>query len=57
MFKLSRDEVLRISQFVKSSDLKFSKNVYAFTQEGVVDAVTKPMPMREDLTPFGNQKE
>ena len=35
MFKLTRDEVLRISQFVISSDLKFSKNVYAFTQEGV----------------------
>ena len=30
MFKLTRDEVLRISQFVISSDLKFSKNVYAF---------------------------
>ena len=26
---------MRISQFVISSDLKFSKNVYAFTQEGV----------------------
>ena len=35
MFKLTRPEVLRISQFVISSDLKFSKNVYAFTQEGV----------------------
>ena len=35
MFKLTRDEVLRISQFVISSELKFSKNVYAFTQEGV----------------------
>src|SRR3972149_6381349 len=57
MFKLTREEVLRISQFVISSDLKFSKNVYAFTQEGVVDPVTKPMPIREDLTPFGNQKE
>ena len=35
MFKLTRDEVLRISQFVISSDLKFSKNVHGFTQEGV----------------------
>jgi hypothetical protein len=35
MFSLTREEVLRISQFVISSDLKFSKNVYAFTQEGV----------------------
>ena len=35
MFKLTRDEILRISQFVISSDLKFSKNVYAFTQDGV----------------------
>ena len=26
---------MRISQFVTSSDVKFSKNVYAFTQEGV----------------------
>ncbi|MGD0625398.1 MAG: ORF6N domain-containing protein [Thermodesulfobacteriota bacterium] len=35
VFKLTRDEIIRISQFVISSDLKFSKNVYAFTQEGV----------------------
>ena len=35
MFALTREEILRISQFVISSDLKFSKNVYAFTQEGV----------------------
>jgi len=26
---------MRISQFVISSDLKFSRNVFAFTQEGV----------------------
>ncbi len=32
---LTREEILRISQFVTSSDVKFSKNVYAFTQEGV----------------------
>jgi ORF6N domain len=35
MFKLTRDEITRISQFVIFSNLKFSKNVYAFTQEGV----------------------
>lgn len=35
MLKLTRDEVMRISQFVTSSDIKFSKNVHAFTQEGV----------------------
>ncbi|MDD2679615.1 MAG: ORF6N domain-containing protein [Candidatus Omnitrophica bacterium] len=33
MFILTREEINRISQFVIS--LKFSKNVYAFTQEGV----------------------
>jgi hypothetical protein len=35
MIKLTRDEVNRISQFVTSSDIKFSKSVHAFTQEGV----------------------
>jgi hypothetical protein len=35
MFKLTRDEIVRISQSVISSDLKFSKSVHAFTQEGV----------------------
>jgi len=35
MIKLSRDEVKRISQFVTSSDIKYSKSVHAFTQEGV----------------------
>ncbi|HBB67216.1 MAG: DNA-binding protein [Elusimicrobia bacterium GWA2_56_46] len=32
---LTRDEIRRISQFVISSDLKFSKSVMAFTEEGV----------------------
>lgn len=32
---LTRPEILRISQFVISSDLKFSKSVLAFTEEGV----------------------
>jgi hypothetical protein len=35
MFKLTRDEITRISQVVISSNLKFSKSVHAFTQEGV----------------------
>lgn len=33
MFVLSRDEIIRISQFVIS--LKFSKTVYVFTEQGV----------------------
>ena len=32
---LTRDEIMRISQIVISSDLKFSKSVMAFTEEGV----------------------
>jgi len=38
MFTLTRDEIMRISQIVISSDhetLKFSKNVMAFTEHGV----------------------
>lgn len=36
MFELTRDEVMRISQSVTSSaGLKFSKKVYAFTEQGV----------------------
>ena len=41
MFTLSREEILRISQFVTSSDysksdtLKFSKSVMVFTEQGV----------------------
>jgi hypothetical protein len=36
MFDLSREEILRISQFVTSSSgLKFSKHVLAFTEQGV----------------------
>jgi hypothetical protein len=36
MFKLTRQEITRISQFVTSSpSLKFSKSVYAFTEQGV----------------------
>jgi hypothetical protein len=35
MFEVTRGEIMRISQFVISSDLKFSRNVFAFTQEGV----------------------
>jgi len=35
MFTLSRDEIMRISQIVISSKIKFSKNVRAFTEQGV----------------------
>ena len=34
-FKLTPEGIIRISQFVISSDLRFSDNVYAFTQEGL----------------------
>jgi hypothetical protein len=34
-FELTRDEVMRISQIVTSSDIKFSKQVAAFTEQGV----------------------
>jgi len=35
MFQLTREEIMGISQFVTSSDLKFSKRVTAFTEQGV----------------------
>lgn len=35
MFELTRDEIHGISQFVTSSDLKFSKRVTVFTEQGV----------------------
>ena len=35
MFTLSRDEIIGISQIVISSKIKFSKNVRAFTKQGV----------------------
>ena len=35
LFELSREEILRISQFETSSGLKFSKSVHAFTEQGV----------------------
>lgn len=35
MFELTRDEIMRISQFVTSSNIKYSKNVHAFTKQGV----------------------
>lgn len=35
MFELTRDEIRGISQFVTSSNLKFSKKVTAFTEQGV----------------------
>jgi len=35
MFELSRDEIMRISQTVTSSQIKYSKRVHAFTEQGV----------------------
>jgi hypothetical protein len=35
MFALQREEIMRISQSVISSKLRFSKNVLAFTEQGV----------------------
>lgn len=35
MFVLTREEVARISQFETSSGLKYSKNVWAFTEQGI----------------------
>jgi hypothetical protein len=35
MFTLTRDEIIGISQIVISSKIKFSKNVRAFTEQGV----------------------
>ena len=35
MFELTRDEIVGISQFVTSSNLKFSKRVTAFSEQGV----------------------
>ena len=35
MFELTRDEIMRISQIVTSSKIKYSKRVHAFTEQGV----------------------
>ena len=35
MFELTREEITGISQFVTSSNLKFSKRVSVFTEQGV----------------------
>ena len=35
MFELTRDEIMRISQTVTSSRIKYSKRVHAFTEQGV----------------------
>ncbi|HTF36985.1 MAG TPA: ORF6N domain-containing protein [Blastocatellia bacterium] len=35
MFELTRDEIMEISQIVTSSNLKFSKRVTVFTEQGV----------------------
>jgi hypothetical protein len=35
MFALTRAEIMRISQIVTSSEIKYSKRVHAFTEQGV----------------------
>ena len=35
MFELSREEIMGISQIVTSSNIKYSKRVHAFTEQGV----------------------
>ena len=35
MFTITREEIMRISQYVTSSKLKFSKRVRVFTEQGV----------------------
>jgi len=35
MFELTRDEIMRVSQIVTSSQIKYSKRVHAFTEQGV----------------------
>ena len=35
MFSLTREEIGRISQTVTSSEIKYSKRVHAFTEQGV----------------------
>jgi len=35
MFELTREEIMRISQIVTSSKIKYSKMVHAFTEQGV----------------------
>jgi len=35
MFELTREEIMRISQIVTSSNIKYSKRVTAFTEQGV----------------------
>ena len=34
MFELTREEIMRISQIVTSSKIKYSKIVHAFTEQG-----------------------
>jgi len=35
MFELTREEIMRISQIVISSEIKYSRRVHAFTEQGV----------------------
>ena len=35
MFVLTREEIMRISQTVTSTEIKYAKRVHAFTEQGV----------------------
>jgi hypothetical protein len=37
MFELTRDEIMKISQIVTSSEIKYSKRVRVFTEQGSLD--------------------
>lgn len=52
MFPLSRDEIRDISQFVICSDVKHSRNIYAFTEQGVAmlsSVLSSPRAVRVNI--------
>ena len=62
MFALSRDEIMRISQIVTSSDIKFAKQVHAFTEQGVAMLsggvsvqIEERNPLKQGLKPKSDQ--
>jgi hypothetical protein len=58
MFELSREEIMRISQIVTSSKIKYSKSVHAFTEQGVDKLVAwtqRPLINLEGSTTKGKE--
>ena len=49
MFSLTREEIMRISQIVTSSKIKFSKSVRCFTEQGVAMLSSVLRSKREDI--------